>query len=100
MNGLSSSATELMSRRPPPKIHQPSAAEPSPPTLSLPTNDEALQDGMNRYFACSLRPFSADSMRIWVQVTPAVMPMNTSGAPAAKVVIGSLTVGVDGSIVS
>src|SRR5215207_2922934 len=101
MNGFLSSAAEFRSRRPPPKIHQPSAAEPSPPTFSLPTNDEALHvDGMNKYFACSLSPFSAASMRIWVQVTPAVMPINTSGAPAASVVIGSLTVGADGSIVS
>ena len=45
-------------------------------------------------------PFSAASVMAWVQDVPAVMAMNTSGFSAASVVIGSLTVGADGSIVS
>ena len=86
---------------PPPAIHQPSDAEPSPPTLSLPMNVAGLHGWpVNRYFTESFMPFSAASVTAWVQEVPAVMAMNTSGFFEASVVIGSLMVGADGSIVS
>ena len=55
---------------------------------------------MNRYLACSFMPFWAASVTIWVHGVPASMAMKTSGFSAASVVIGSVTVGADGSIVS
>ena len=82
-------------------IHQPSAAEPSPPTFSFFTKVVPAQvAGWNRYLVDSCMPFWAASVIAWVQEVPAVMAMNTSGFFAASVVIGSVTVGADGSIVS
>ena len=90
-----------MSLAPPLTIHQPLEAEPSPPTLSLPTKLDAAQtDGWNRYLTSSFMPFWAASVIAWVQGVPAIMAMNTSGFLAASVVIGSVTVGAAASIVS
>ena len=85
----------------PPTTHQPFAAEPSPPTLSLPTKLLLLHtDGWNRYFAESFRPSCAASMIACVHVTPAVSAMNTAGFFDASVVIASVIVGAVGSIFS
>src|ERR687893_554238 len=82
-------------------IHQPLDAEPSPPTLSLPTNVEALQtDGMKPASMVSESPFSAASVITWVQAVPVSMARKTVGCWAARVVIGSFTVGAVGSMVS
>src|SRR5262245_54352043 len=81
--------------------YQPSAAEPSPPTLSLPTKDEPAQPcDVNRYLAVLSMPFWAASTMIWVHCAPASMEMNTPGDLAGTVVIGSVTVGAPASIVS
>ena len=55
---------------------------------------------MNRYLALSFSPFWAASVTICVHCVPASIVMNTSGFFAASVVIGSVTVGADASIVS
>ena len=47
-------------------IHQPLEAEPSPPTLSLPTKLAPLHtEDMNRNSVSSFMPFSAASRMIW-----------------------------------
>src|SRR4029453_8188102 len=85
---------------PPFTIHQPLEADPSPPTLSLPMKlTDAQTDGWKRYFTSSFMPFWAASVMAWVHEVPAVMAMNTSGFLDARVVIGSVMVGADGSIV-
>src|SRR6478609_2607260 len=81
-------------------IH-PLAAMPSPPTLSLPTKlVDAQPWGRNRYLADDCIPFCAASVTIWVHWAPASIEIHTSGCSAASVVIGSVTVGADASIVS
>src|SRR5688572_27415922 len=101
IHGSPATVGSLMSLRPGLNIHQPLAAEPSPPTFSLLTKLTPVQvSGWNRYLTDSFMPFSAASVTAWVQEVPAVMAMNTSGSFEPSVVIGSLIVGADGSMVS
>ena len=55
---------------------------------------------MNRYLAWSFMPFWAASLTICVHWVPASIEIQTSGFSAASVVIGSVTVGAEASIVS
>src|SRR5215212_10162686 len=87
-----------MSFWPPPAIHQPSDAS---PTLSLPTKLLALQtDERNLYFTCSFMPFWAASVVTCEHGVPTTPAMKTSGFWAVRVVIGSVTLTADGSILS
>ena len=86
---------------PPPMTSQPSDAEPSPPTLSLPMKLRPLQtDGCHSCLAVPFMPFCAASVMAWVHDVPAVIAMNTSGFLAASVVISLVMFGAVGSIVS
>src|SRR3954452_25096725 len=101
MYGSDWNAGSFMSFRPGLSSHQQSPEEPSPPSLSLPMNVAPAQVcGMNRYFASDFNPFWAASVTIWVHCVPANIVIHTSGFSAASVVIGSVTVGADASIVS
>src|SRR3954454_11840245 len=99
--GSLAKAGSLVSLAPLLSSHQPSPAEPSPPSFSLLMNDAPAQVwGMNRYLADAFMPFWAASFTICVHCVPASIEIHTSGLAAASVVIGSVTVGAAASIVS
>src|SRR3954453_10907159 len=82
-------------------VHQLLEADPSPPTFSFFTNVVPAQViGWKRYVTLSCMPFCAASVTAWVQGVAATMAMKTSGFLEANVVMGSVIVGVEASIVS